>query len=200
MTHRKTWLKYNAYIQKVMFSQVKYNIFYTCIYFTSKFFILPCQGTELRVKQYPTKCKICFSSLINLCIIKRKFKYFEWIWLLFQHTREIYIFFTSFDELKVTYSPKIWLSSIFRCDETVSQSIDVVSTSFRRFAIAGINYVSARFLKLYLIRAVQLILRPGKIFWVSLTGQTISALYSILWHLYAFIFIIIIWISDLSIR
>ena len=58
--------------KKVIFSQVKYKKFI----FHCQVFIFHCQGTELRVKHYTTKCKICFSSSINFVDSKKKIQIF----------------------------------------------------------------------------------------------------------------------------
>ena len=51
MKYNRILLKYHAYFQKLIFSRVKYKTF----------FIFQCHRTELLVKHYTTKCKICFS-------------------------------------------------------------------------------------------------------------------------------------------
>ena len=84
------------------------------------------QGTKLRVRLSLANAR--FASLLSkvMYIIKRKFKCLSWIWLLFHlvkwknvyfirafGTHEIYIFFTSLDEIKVIFTPNIWISSIY---------------------------------------------------------------------------------------
>ena len=84
------------------------------------------QGTKLRVRLSLAKAR--FASLLSKVtyIIKRKFKCLSWIWLLFHlvkwknvyfirafGTHEIYIFFTSLGEIKVIFTPNIWISSIY---------------------------------------------------------------------------------------
>ena len=59
----------------------KWNIFFYI--FHCQVFIFHCQGIELRVKQYTTKCKICFSSSVNCVYNKKKIRILEWIWLIF---------------------------------------------------------------------------------------------------------------------
>ena len=66
------------------------------LYFIAKIFIFNCQGTELRVKHYTTKCKICFSSSINFVYNKKKIHFFlEWIWPLFHLMKWKNVFFHS---------------------------------------------------------------------------------------------------------
>ena len=97
MKYRKILHKCNTYFQKVIFSQVKY------LYFTAKFFIFQCQWTELWDKHNTIKCKIYVSSSINIVFDKRKIR----------HSWNIHFFFTSFDEIKVIFTPKIWISTIY---------------------------------------------------------------------------------------
>ena len=99
------------------------------------------QGTKLRVRLSLANAR--FVSLLSkvMYIIKRKFKCLEWIWLLFhlvkwknvyfirafissrevkkcifhscrRHEWNIH-FFTSRDEIKVIFTPNIWISSIW---------------------------------------------------------------------------------------
>ena len=95
------------------------------IIFHCQVFIFHCQGTELQVKHYTTKCKICFSS-INFAYNKKKIQIFGvkmtfvsshavkkcifHLWLC--HSWNIH-FFTSFDDIKVIVTPKIWISSLY---------------------------------------------------------------------------------------
>ena len=83
------------------------------------------QGTKLRVRLSLANAR--FASLLSkvMYIIKRKFKCLSWIWLLFhlmkwkkcifhsclRHSWNIH-FFTSLDEIKVIFTPNIWISSI----------------------------------------------------------------------------------------
>ena len=110
MKYRKIILKYNAYFQKVIFSQVKYKNLYNSLW----------------VKLYAIKCKICFSSSINFAYNKKKIQIFGVIitfismnevrkcifhlWL--HHLWNIH-FFTSFDEIKVIFTPKIQIAFIY---------------------------------------------------------------------------------------
>ena len=104
----KILLNYNAYFQKVIFSQVTYN-----------FFIFHCQVfifhlTELRVKHYTTKRKICFPFSINFLYNKTKIQIFGVNMTFissFKATNEIYIF-SLHDEIKVTFTPNIWIISM----------------------------------------------------------------------------------------
>ena len=83
------------------------------------------QGTKLRVRLSLANAR--FASLLSkvMYIIKRKFKCLSWIWLLFPlvkwknvyfirafGTHEIYIF-SPLDEIKVIFTPNIWISSIY---------------------------------------------------------------------------------------
>ena len=109
------------------------------------------QGTKLRVRLSLANAR--FASLLSkvMYIIKRKFKCLSWIWLLFHlvkwknvyfirafGTHEIYIFFTSLDEIKVIFTPNIWISSIYstwdRVSSTIipSKHINVAGTSLQR--------------------------------------------------------------------
>ena len=83
------------------------------------------QGTKLRVRLSLANAR--FASFLSkvMYIIKRKFKCLSWIWLLFhlvkwkkcifhsclRHEWNIH-FFTSLDEIKVIFTPNIWISSI----------------------------------------------------------------------------------------
>ena len=67
MKYSKILLNFNAYSQKITFSQVKYIYIY---------FIFHCQGTYLGDKHYTTKCKYCFSSFINFVLNKKKIQNF----------------------------------------------------------------------------------------------------------------------------
>ena len=83
------------------------------------------QGTKLRVRLSLANAR--FASLLSkvMYIIKRKFKCLSWIWLLFhlmkwkkcifhsclRHEWNVH-FFTSLDEIKVIFTPNIWISSI----------------------------------------------------------------------------------------
>ena len=51
---------------------IKYKIF--IVHY--QVFITHCQGTGLRIKHYTTKCKICFSSSINLVYNIKKIQFF----------------------------------------------------------------------------------------------------------------------------
>ena len=86
------------------------------------------QRTKLRVRLSLANAR--FASLLSkvMYIIKRKFKCLSWIWLLFhlmkwkkcifhsclRHSWNIH-FFTSLDEIKVIFTPNIWISSIYSC-------------------------------------------------------------------------------------
>ena len=85
------------------------------------------QGTKLRVRLSLANAR--FASLLSkvMYIIKRKFKCLSWIWLLFhlvkwkkcifhsflRHSWNIHLF-TSLDEIKVIFTPNIWISSIYK--------------------------------------------------------------------------------------
>ena len=73
------------------------------------------QGTKLRVGLSLANAR--FASLLSkvMYIIKRKFKCLSWIWLLFHLVKWKNVnihFFTSLDEIKVIFTPNIWISSI----------------------------------------------------------------------------------------
>ena len=70
------------------------------LYFTAKG-----QNCESNITHYTTKCKICFCSSINCVYNKKKIQIFG-VNMTFISIHEIYIFFTSFDEIKVIFSPK----------------------------------------------------------------------------------------------
>ena len=60
MKYRKRLLKYKAYFQNVIFSQVKYIIFFI---FHSQVLKFHCQGTELRVNI--TQQNVIFASRLK---------------------------------------------------------------------------------------------------------------------------------------
>ena len=83
------------------------------------------QGTKLRVRLSLANAR--FASLLSkvVYIIKRKFKCLSWIWLIsslevkkclfhscLRHSWNIHVF-TSLDEIKVIFTPNIWISSIY---------------------------------------------------------------------------------------
>ena len=99
-----------------------------------------CQGTKLRVRLTLANARFASLLLKVMYIIKRKFKCLEWIWLLFhlvkwkkcifhfclRHSWNIH-FFTSLHEIKVIFTPNIWISSmslwpIFHSPEILSYS------------------------------------------------------------------------------
>ena len=67
MKYRKILLKINANFQKLYFH--KWNIKKN--YISLPIFIFQCQRTELQVKHYTIKCKICISSSINFVYNKK---------------------------------------------------------------------------------------------------------------------------------
>ena len=95
-----------------------------------RFLYVTAKGTKLRVRLPLANAR--FASLLSkvMYIIKRKFKCLSWIWLLFHlvkwkkcifhsclwHSWNIHFstFFTSLDEIKVIFTPNIWISSIYK--------------------------------------------------------------------------------------
>ena len=130
--------------KKLYFPKGNINIFI----FHCQVFIFHCHGTELRVKHYATKCKICFSSSINFVYNKEKIQIFGanmtiislnkakkcifhlWLWPM------KYTFFHLLGWIKVIFIPKVWITSIhqsyFWCRIVTGKFMEETGYTFKK--------------------------------------------------------------------